>query len=80
MKIVTICIVLQTFTSAFIKFMHGKGLVDEIAKKYWLIFSDARTTKRTTFNWISKATCWAYIVWGLESIIVVRGNLTRLTS
>ncbi|XP_026319057.1 gustatory and odorant receptor 22 [Hyposmocoma kahamanoa] len=39
---------------------------------------NARTTKRTTFNWISKATCWAYIIWGLESIIVVRVGRERL--
>nr|WCC57766.1 gustatory receptor 1 [Papilio glaucus] len=40
---------------------------------------DSKTTKRTTFNWISKATLWAYLVWSLECIIVVKGK-ERLTN
>ncbi|XP_063622034.1 gustatory and odorant receptor 22 [Cydia splendana] len=38
---------------------------------------DAQTTKRTTYNWISKATFWAYLVWSLESIIVVKVGKER---
>ncbi|GBP43131.1 Gustatory and odorant receptor 22 [Eumeta japonica] len=33
---------------------------------------EAQTTKRTTYNVISKATLWAYLVWSLETIIVVQ--------
>ncbi|KAF9420053.1 hypothetical protein HW555_003647 [Spodoptera exigua] len=40
----------------------------------------AQTTKRTTFNWISKATLWAYLVWGLECIIVVKVGRERLAN
>ncbi|XP_045449782.1 gustatory and odorant receptor 22-like [Melitaea cinxia] len=40
----------------------------------------AQTTKRTTFNWISKATLWAYLVWSLESIIVIRVGRERLAN
>ncbi|XP_013138058.1 PREDICTED: gustatory and odorant receptor 22 [Papilio polytes] len=41
---------------------------------------DSKTTKRTTFNWISKATLWAYLVWSLECIIVVKVGRERLTN
>ncbi|XP_026743878.1 gustatory and odorant receptor 22 [Trichoplusia ni] len=41
---------------------------------------NAQTTKRTTFNWISKATLWAYLVWSLECIIVVKVGRERLAN
>ncbi|XP_028038328.1 LOW QUALITY PROTEIN: gustatory and odorant receptor 22-like [Bombyx mandarina] len=40
----------------------------------------AQTTRRTTYNWISKATLWAYLVWGLECIIVVKVGQERLAN
>ncbi|XP_072932589.1 gustatory and odorant receptor 22-like [Epargyreus clarus] len=40
----------------------------------------AKTSKRTTFNWISKATLWAYLVWSLECIIVVKVGRERLAN
>ncbi|CAG9562425.1 unnamed protein product [Danaus chrysippus] len=41
---------------------------------------DAQTTKRTTYNWISKATLWAYLVWSLESIIVIKVGRERYSN
>ncbi|XP_053604917.1 gustatory and odorant receptor 22 [Plodia interpunctella] len=41
---------------------------------------DTKTTKRTTYNWISKATLWAYIIWSLESIIVLKVGRERLST
>nr|AXY83422.1 putative gustatory receptor 2 [Conopomorpha sinensis] len=42
------------------------------------VTKEEQTTRRTTFNWISKATLWAYIVWGLECIIVFKVGRERL--
>ncbi|KAG6446002.1 hypothetical protein O3G_MSEX004223 [Manduca sexta] len=44
------------------------------------VSKNAQTTKRTTYNWISKATLWAYLVWGLECIIVVKVGKERLAN
>ncbi|XP_026498648.1 gustatory and odorant receptor 22-like [Vanessa tameamea] len=44
------------------------------------VHRQTQTTKRTTYNWISKATLWAYLVWSLESIIVVKVGSERLAN
>ncbi|XP_050348717.1 gustatory and odorant receptor 22-like [Nymphalis io] len=44
------------------------------------VHRQTKTTKRTTYNWISKATLWAYLVWSLESIIVVKVGSERLAN
>lgn len=41
--------------------------------------AETRSTVRTTFDWVSKATFWAYLIWGLESIIVIKGTKTIFT-
>ncbi|KOB73874.1 Gustatory receptor [Operophtera brumata] len=39
---------------------------------------NAQSAQRTTYHWISKATLWAYLVWSLESIIVLKVGKERL--
>lgn len=57
--------------------MKVRRLEDELTRFFTRLFdycTDAQTSKRTTYNWISKATLWAYLVWSLESIIVIKGK------
>ncbi|XP_077293596.1 gustatory receptor 21a isoform X2 [Arctopsyche grandis] len=39
---------------------------------------EKKTAIRTTYKWISVATFWAYIIWGLESVVVITVARDRL--
>ncbi|CAH0399720.1 unnamed protein product [Chilo suppressalis] len=41
---------------------------------------DAQTTERTTYKFLSKATLWAYFIWSLELLIVLKVGEERLTN